>query len=198
MLGYPLTLKTTHSTNVRLATDHADHCQYNYRLPTDHLGHTYLHSPTLPCRQANLITSTAYSPSNTVPLALALSSRYHAQSLRGSKVLIDHSISKPLPSGIPYLRTSANLQMYITCTQQWSRPPRSLPSTIPGTAQNSSVPSILPTCTHSVPDLHLFQPGSPLMRLSVTMVAARLLASAKSWFPPLMPRLTHLLTYTTS
>ena len=35
--------------------------------------------------------------------------------------------------------------------------------------------------------LHPFQPGSPLRRLSVTTVVALLLASAKSWFPPLMP-----------
>jgi hypothetical protein len=35
--------------------------------------------------------------------------------------------------------------------------------------------------------IHPFQPGSPLMRLSVTTVVALLLASAKSWFPPLMP-----------
>ena len=33
------------------------------------------------------------------------------------------------------------------------------------------------------------------MRLSVTTVVALLLASAKSWFPPLMPWLTYLLTY---
>ena len=41
--------------------------------------------------------------------------------------------------------TCTSTPAYITCTQQWSRSPCSLSPTIPGTAQNSSVPSILPT-----------------------------------------------------
>ena len=82
---------------------------------------------------------------------------------------------------------------YITYAQQWSRSPRSFPPTVPGTAQNSSVPSILSTWLSL--DLHPFQPGSPLMRLSVIKVVALLLASAKSWFPPLTPWLTYFCSY---
>ena len=66
------------------------------------------HSPTLPCRQANLITSVAYSSSNTVPLALAISSLCHAQPLPGSKFLIVFHLKAP-PSGIPYLHIYVNL-----------------------------------------------------------------------------------------
>ena len=65
--------------------------------------------PTLLCRQANLITSAAYSLSNLVPLALAISSLCHAQPLPGSKFLIVHSISRHPPSGIPYLHIYASL-----------------------------------------------------------------------------------------
>ena len=86
--------------------------------------------------------------------------------------------------------TCTSTPAYITYTQQWSRSPRSFPPTVPGTAKTHLFhQSFPPGCL----DLDPFQPGSPLMRLSVTKVVALLLASAKSWFPPLTPWLTYLL-----
>ena len=61
----------------------------------------------------------------------------------GSKFLIVHSISKYPPSGIPYLNIYTSLQSHLhpaMVSVSLLSPP-----TVPGTAQNSSVPSILPT-----------------------------------------------------
>ena len=120
---------------------------------------------------------------NTVPLALPTSSLYHAQPLPGSKFLIVHSISKHPPSGIPYLHI-------------YRRPhlnPAMVSVSLLSSANNSwhsskLICSINPShlalndSRQCSTVLHPSQTGSPPMRLSVTMVVALLLASAKSWF----------------
>lgn len=131
-------------------------------------------SPTLPCGQANLIVSTAYSLFNTVPLVLVISSLFHTQLLQISNrifYLKAPYIWNVMPAHLRQPTSPAPINGFGLLA--FSR------QTIPGTAQNLPVPSMLPTwlsmgIVTSVPVV--FNVAHPLTCLSVTMVEARLLA----------------------